>query len=69
MTHAMRKYTSIRPVVMKGSPDAHNVFLIVGGQAFKVTPFACDTKCDAEWMQDQLCMALAKIVENERVTI
>jgi hypothetical protein len=60
----VKKYTNIRPVVVEDMPDAHNVFLVVGGQRFNVTPFACDTKLDAEWVQTQLCVALTKIVDS-----
>lgn len=60
----VKKYTNIKPVIMEDAPDAHNVFLVVGGQSFKVTPFACDTKSDAEWMQAQLCIALSTIVAD-----
>jgi hypothetical protein len=60
----MEKYVEIRPVVMKGYPDAHNVFLKVTNQIFCVTPYACETKEEAEWTRDMLCVALAKIVSD-----
>ena len=60
---AMQKYTLIRPVAMKGFPDAHNVFLQVTNQRFRVSPYGC-TKEDAERLRDQLCVALAKIAED-----
>ncbi len=66
MEHPMQKYTSIQPVVMEGFPDAHNVFLHSGNQRFCVTKYGCDTKADAEWMRDMLCIALEKIVYENR---
>ena len=60
----MEKYVEIRPVVMEGSPDAHNVFLKVTNQSFCVSHYGCETKEDAEWMRDMLCVALAKIVAD-----
>ncbi len=66
-TASMKKYTLVQPVVMEGFPDAHNVFLQVTNQRFCVSPHGCDTKEDAEWMQDQLCVALAKLVDDELV--
>ena len=60
----MEKYIEIRPVVMDGSPDAHNVFLKVTNQTFCVTPFACETKEEAEWFRDMLCVALGKVVAD-----
>ena len=61
---AMRKYTSIQPVVMEGFPEAHHVFLHATNQSFCVSHYGCETKEEAEWMQDQLCVALAKIVAD-----
>ena len=66
-TIAMRKYTLIRPLVDEDFPDAHNVFLQVASQRFNVTPHGCETKEQAEWCRDQLCVALAKIVEDSKL--
>src|SRR4051794_22931682 len=57
----MVRYVEIAPVVQDGFPDAHHVFLHVTNQRFCVTPYACETKEDAEWTRDMLCVALAKI--------
>lgn len=62
----MEKYVEIRPVVMEGFPDAHNVFLKVTNQRFCVTPYACETRENAEWTRDMLCVALAKIAADAR---
>lgn len=62
----MEKYVEIAPVVMDGFPDAHNVFLKVTNQRFQVTPWGCETKENAEWTRDMLCIALAKIVADSR---
>jgi len=63
---AMQKYTLILPVVMMDFPDAHHVFLQVTNQRFCVSPYGCETKKDAELLRDQLCVALAKIVEDSK---
>lgn len=60
----MEKYVEIRPTAMEGSPDAHNVFLKVTNQEFCVSKYACETKEEAEWTRDMLCVALAKIVAD-----
>lgn len=56
------QYTLCKPCCVDGEPDAHTVWLKVGGQSFCVTSFACDTKDEAEWMRDMLAKALAKVV-------
>lgn len=66
MPHPLEKYVTIAPVVMEDFPDAHHVFLQVTNQRFCVTPHGCDTKEDAEWTRDMLCVALGKILETER---
>src|SRR5882672_8709203 len=63
---AMQKYTLILPVADEDFPDAHNVFLQVTNQRFCVTPHGCESKEQAEWFRDQLCVALAKIVEDSK---
>jgi hypothetical protein len=63
---AMQKYTLILPVVMEDFPDAHHVFLQVTNQPFCVSAHGCNTKEDAEWLRDQLCVALAKVVEDSK---
>lgn len=60
----MLKYTEIAPVVDEDWPDAHNVFLKVTNQRFCVTPHGCETKEQAEWHRDMLCIALTKIVND-----
>ncbi len=60
----MERYVTIAPVVMEGFPDAHNVFLQVTNQRFCVSPYGCDTKDDAEWLRDMLCIALAKVAAD-----
>ena len=57
----LRKFIDIKPVVVDGEPDAHNVFLHVTNQRFCLTPYA-ETKDDAEWMADMLAVALERIV-------
>lgn len=60
----MEKYVEIRPVTIEGHPDAHNVFLKVTNQSFRVTPYGCETKEEAEWTRDMLCVALGKVVSD-----
>jgi hypothetical protein len=60
----MERYTDIQPVVMEDFPDAHHVFLQVTNQRFCVTPYGCETKEDAEWMRNMLCVALAKVAND-----
>jgi hypothetical protein len=62
----MEKYVEIAPVVMDGWPDAHHVFLKITNQRFCVTPHGCETKDEAEWHRDMLCIALAKLVADHR---
>ena len=64
MREKLRKFIELRPVVVEGEPDAHNVFLKVTNQQFCLGPFACETKEDAEWTADMLCVALEKIVHE-----
>jgi hypothetical protein len=61
----MKRYTEIRPVVMEDFPDAHNVYLQVANQSFLVSAYACETRGDAEWLRNMLCVALAQIVMTE----
>ncbi len=60
------KYVEIKPVVMLGEPDAHHVSLVSTNQSFCVSPDGCKTLERAEWMRDMLCVALSKIVDDER---
>lgn len=69
MGHPMEKYTEIKPCVVEGYPDAHTVWLKVTNQSFCVTPYYNETKEEAEWMRDQLCVALAKIVNENHPTV
>lgn len=64
MREKLRKFIEVKPVVVEGEPDAHNVILRVTNQSFNVTPYACDTKEDAEWVADQLCVALERLVRE-----
>jgi len=60
----MERYVEIKSVVMEGYPDAHNVYLKVTNQRFTVSQYGCETKEEAEWLRDMLCVALAKIVAD-----
>lgn len=53
----MHKYINVRPVIVIDEPDAHQVWLDVGCQHFTVGEY-CETKEDAEWLANQLRIAL-----------
>lgn len=63
----MEKYVIISPVVMEDYPDAQNVYLQAGNQRFCFSPHGCETKDEAEWMRDMLCIALDQIVKDHSV--
>lgn len=60
----MERFTKIIPVIMQDYPDAQNVFLAVGNQSFCVSSYGCETKEEAEWMRDMLCIALDQLVRE-----
>lgn len=49
---------SFRPTVDKDAPDAHNVYFKVGVQEFRITPYSCETREDAEWMKEMFVRAV-----------
>lgn len=61
----MEKYIEIVPCYQDDFPDAHVVRLIVGNQRFQLDDFK-ETKAEAVWMGDMLCIALAGIVEDSK---
>ena len=60
----LERFVDIKPVIQEDYPDAHHVFLQVTNQRFCVTPYACETKEDAEWTKDMLLTALEKVVRE-----
>lgn len=64
MRDKILKYIEIKPVTVDGEPDAHHVFLQITNQRFAIGVYACETKGDAEWMRDQLAVALEKLVND-----
>jgi len=60
----LSQFVEIRPVVMEGEPDAHNVFLVVGPQYFCLTPYGEATHEGAEAIAKMLLHALEKLVET-----
>ncbi len=64
----MERYTEIKPCVVDGVPDAHTVWLKVTNQSFCIGTYASETKEEAEWLRDMLCVALAKIVREHTVS-
>lgn len=65
----MERFVEVRPVVIEEWPDAHNVFLKVGVQQFCVSPHGCETRDEAEWMRDMLCIALDAVVSATRPSV
>lgn len=65
----MEKYTEISPIVVKDYPDAHVLRLKVGNQRFTLDaggqPYY-DTRDEAEWARDMLCIALDEMVKPDR---
>lgn len=62
----MERWTDIRPVVVKDCPEAHRLILKVGNQEFWIDS-ACgfyDTREEAEWARDMLCIALDAMSAN-----
>jgi len=57
------KYVEIKPIIMRGEPDAQIVSLKVNQQTF---PLDCvqEDLAHAEWIRDMLCVALAEVVKE-----
>jgi hypothetical protein len=65
----MERYTEIKPIVVDGSPDAHTLWLKVGNQSFILSAGGQvfhDTKQEAEWARDMLCIALDAMTQDKR---
>lgn len=63
----MERYVEVRPVVVEDFPDAHLVFLKVGNQGFSLDHGGCgyfETRKEAEWTMDMLCIALDRMVRD-----
>jgi hypothetical protein len=56
----MERWTRIQPIVVQDFPDAHILILKVGNQEFRIDSGNgfFDTKEEAEWSRDMLCIAL-----------
>lgn len=64
----MERFTDIRPVVVEGHPDAHLLLLKVGNQQFQLSNGVSeffDTRAEAEWSRDMLCIALDRLQRGE----
>jgi hypothetical protein len=55
----MERYTEIVPGIADAG-QGYRVRLVVGVQSFTITPES-ETRDEAEWMRDMLCIALDKI--------
>ncbi len=63
----MERYVEIRPVLVRDWPDAHLVFMKIGNQQFQIGD-ALETKEEAEWSRDMLCIALDRISRDQTRT-
>lgn len=63
----MERFTELRPVLVKDYPDAHRLLLKVGNQQFEISSGVgyYDTKEEAEWVRDMLCIALDRLQRGE----
>ena len=60
----MERFTEVRPVLVQDAPDAHLLFLKIGNQQFTIGSHH-DTKEEAEWERDMLCIALDRLQRGE----
>lgn len=64
----MERYTEITPVVVQDYPDAHVLWLKIGNQRFTIDAGGqdyYDTREEAEWARDMLCIGLDRIQRGE----
>ena len=65
----MERYTEITPVVVQDYPDAHVLWLKIGNQRFTLDAGGqsfYDSKEEAEWARDMLCIGLDQIVRDNK---
>jgi hypothetical protein len=61
----LARFTEVKPCVVEDWPNAHTAWLKVGVQSFCITPAACETKEEAEFMAMQLARALRRILRGD----
>lgn len=64
----MERFTEIKPCVVKDHSDAHTLSLKIGNQTFRLSSGVgefYDTKDEAEWVRDMLCIALDRLQRGE----
>ena len=54
-----RQFLEVRPATDPDWPDAHRLWLVVGGQSFSIGAMPAETKVEAEWYAEQFAHALA----------
>lgn len=59
------EFVSVRPVIVADAPDAHQVWLDIGVQHFTVGDYL-ETKDEADWLANQLRIALANTRPSSR---
>lgn len=59
---SVEDFVEVKPCAVQGDPDAHTVRFVVGTQQFSLTPFACETREEAEWTKRMFCIALRKMI-------
>jgi hypothetical protein len=59
-----REHTEVRACVVEDWPNAQTVWIRVGVQQFCVTPHACETPEEADWMRKMLSRAMMELVRR-----
>lgn len=65
----MERFTEIKPVIVEGYPNAHTLWLKVNNQSFVISagfPDFHETKEEAEWARDMLCIALDSMAQETK---
>lgn len=64
MNNIFDKFIEIRPIAVKGEPEAHSVYFKVGVQKFCISPQSCENKEHAEWFAGMFKKALANMLQE-----
>lgn len=67
MNELAKKYTSIKPCIVDGEPDAHTTQIKIGNQSFRIDGYQ-ETKEEAEWMCEMLGKAFKVMIEANSST-
>ncbi len=58
------QYTATEPCGTRDEPNAHAAFIRVGVQRFNLTPCACETREEADWMREMAAKAMARAAQE-----